>query len=73
MGRRLPYIVETHNVRMIDEFHDDDFAFDSKPFSLNFLCQTVKGDMGCGQGGLGDNFDGSELARFGVPSNSNAA
>lgn len=69
--RRFPDVVETHDVGMFDEFHDDDFAFDAE--------EHVFGGVGgaCDGGAVeevlfGDDLDGGVLACLGVSCDADA-
>ena len=71
LGRGLPDVVETHDVGVFDELHDDDFALDAEE-------HVFGGVSGTGEGGavevlFGDDLDGGVLACFGVAGDTDAA
>ena len=71
LGRGFPDVVETHDVGVFDEFHEDDFAFDAE-------AHVFGGVGGAGEGGavevvFGDDFDGGVLACLGVSGDADAA
>src|ERR1700722_5010108 len=53
MSRGLPDVVELHDVRVIDQFHDDNFALDGEKNSLSKRAIAGQGFGGPGQGQLG--------------------
>ena len=69
-GGRFPDVVEFHDVGVVNELHNDNFAFHCKEVVFDFVRKPVQRDPTC-QGVLRDDLDGGVLSSLGVTRNSN--
>lgn len=71
LGGGLPDVVETHDVGMVDEFHNDDFALDAEEHVFGGVGGTCDGGA-VEEMVFGDDLDGGVLACLCVPGDANA-
>jgi hypothetical protein len=62
----LPDVVQAHDVRVVDELHDDDLALDARGVLVSFSVGLGDGHPGGHKGVFGEDLDGGVLARLGV-------
>ena len=73
LGRGLPDVVKPHDVRVLDEFHDDDLPFDALKDSFVVLGETIQRQAGVDESIFRDDFNGSVLFGLRMPGNSDPA
>ena len=70
LGRGLPDVVKPHDVRVLDEFHDDDLPFDALKNPFVVLGETAQRQAGVNKSVFRNDFNGSIL--FGLRMSSNS-
>jgi len=71
LGGCFPDVVQTHDVGMFDQFHDDDFALDAKKHVFWGIGGTCEGGA-VEELLFGDDLDGSVLACLGMSGDADA-